>query len=267
MLNLYLRYTEEVGRIRKELDKLIDSDQELAPNSRQYKKSPNVTAKLAAHALGCGECDEFSTKVTFSLLERQYSNVGLLTIKGKPDLSIGHGIHYMHQVVILGLDSETFRKHVQIGKLLTSFFTKLPKEAIVIDPLINHVGRAKNYLQDCKKYLTPYEYSRISHGISFPKEHLPDIAQINRQVEILKEQLLSSGIKPFSIEDNESLKETSIEQKEVLIEESPDKTDGKQRMHSFFKKGLPVSNNGSKKQSDTLIQANTDEESNTLGSS
>lgn len=273
VLNLYLRYTAEIGKIRRTLDKLIDLDQELVPNSRQYKKSPNVTAKLATHALGCGECDEFSTKVSFSLLERQYSNVGLLTIKGKPDLSIGHGVHYMHQVVILGLDSENFVKHVQIGKLLTSFFRKLPKEIVVIDPLINHVGRAKDYLQDCHKYLTHYEYSSISNGISFPKEHLPDIAQINRQVEMLKEQVLSSGIKPFSIEQVESQKETPLEQKEVLIEESQDKTDGKQCMHPFFQKGfknLTVSDDdpvkkSTKEQGDALIKANTDKQSDTLG--
>ena len=100
----------------------------------------------------------------------------------------------MHSFVLLGIDPHFTFESENIHCL-----NALPEHVVVIDPLLNHVGRANRYLQEQYIHVNLYILSRIHSVEMANQKHIDNQLTIETDASILVSLIKEQGIASFPI--------------------------------------------------------------------
>ena len=173
---------------------------------------PHETIALAMTELGVGESYELSTEVFFQILNSR-ADIALVKITGGCKEYKGVSETLMHSIILLGLPPEyTFENEYLNG------LTTLPDEVVVIDTLLNHVGKANRYLTEKSSHMNLYVISRI-HSVDIASQyHKDNYELIKHNASILVNFVYEQGIPQFVIKKNAPKKVTITLFKEEVEE-------------------------------------------------
>jgi hypothetical protein len=170
-LNTYYEFAKQAGIIRTNL---------LAEAERQGLAVPQISAAIACTRLGIGECGELAQLAFLTLIKKNQSNVVLVGIEGSANLDPSHPKPHQHLLVLFGGETITIKKDTSLLD-----FNTLDDDVIVLDPYLNHVGQANQYLKEQSAYIATYAYNIIFHVDRVTENHHHNLQYIEGNVRTL----------------------------------------------------------------------------------
>ena len=208
-IDTYMRHTEYMTEVRN-----------LLTSESQSKGMPCATSStaIAIARLGAGECQELSTLALMKLITRGRRDVAFVAIMGKPNELKETRHPFLHAFILLGIDHTFSLKDGHIRQL-----NGLSDKVVILDPLLNHVGRAADYLKDQSQYLTIFGHNRVCAVDVVGQLHIDNFPIIEDNVRQLLAYAESKGILPFErtlcdlpLANNPSLKKQRCEETTLL---------------------------------------------------
>lgn len=136
----------------------------------------------AAIDYGVGECQDLSVSVMLSLIEEGYKDFAIASFGAKPKKED-------HCVLLWGYKDNMFpQTHFGIEELL-----KASKDLIIIDPLLDHVGRLCDYLDEQRPFLKVHNLTLITHMMTIDEGIYSHSKMVLSKVKESAERLLSSA--------------------------------------------------------------------------
>ncbi len=154
--------------------------------------APNMSALLAITRLGVGECSELAYLAFYELIKNNHKDAVLIIIEGQPNLHPIHPAPHRHCLVLLGGCADTLTAGADF-----TCFNHLKDNIVVLDPYLNHVGRANQYLATQAAYLQPYAYHRIMKAERVTNIHCQNIKYLDTNLINLVNYAHEVGINVF----------------------------------------------------------------------
>lgn len=153
-------------------------------------------AALVITEFGLGECHESATLAMYHLLKAKQENIAILMIQTNE-----HSItkkKYGHVFVLLGVTPDMLPKENNDISILNT----LPNEVIVIDPFLNSVLPANQYLMTESVYLNLFEYNHISEITYYSSMSQEKLAQQDFLISKVKEKCVQARLEDYQIEEH-----------------------------------------------------------------
>ncbi|MFZ4076896.1 MAG: hypothetical protein ACOYKA_02825 [Legionellaceae bacterium] len=180
----YLGYTGASKKIREMI---------MPEAQRLGMISPVSSAVLAMAHFGAGEAHELATLALQKLMAHDRHDVAFVVIHGPRDHIAEHPEPYLHAFILLGIDS-TF--NLKSGDGIEKL-NRLPRQVVVLDPLLHHVGQARTYFRDQSAYMRVFGHYKINLVDVVGAEHLAHRDIIKDNVRRLIAYGESQGLKVY----------------------------------------------------------------------
>ncbi len=193
----YERYSHLLNHLRAQTSDLTD---------RLHLPCPRTAALLAITHFGMGECHEISTAIFFELLKQGYHDCAMVCIQSDPYQSTIHPRPFLHLFVLVGAGiASKLRNGCDFSAI-----DELAEDVIIMDGLLNHVGRANQYRSAQHTYLQQFNYNKI-HALDLAtQQHVQNLPIISQSVQILIDALAKQAIRPFKVIAQNPCHETAL---------------------------------------------------------
>lgn len=151
--------------------------------------SGNTVGGVATALIGFGECEEVTYLAAIKSLLAGRCDISMIIVGGP---AFENGQSYRHFFAVIG-DTRVLNAGNSISAL-----NDLDEDCVVLDGLLGHVGRAKDYLKERADYLCHYKYDRIIGLVEFNRSHLESAKNIMSNAQNLKTMLIKAGMKPYT---------------------------------------------------------------------
>lgn len=148
------------------------------------------SACVAISEFGVGECQEASTLAYWYLLQQGYKNVSVVAIESPPNPLERNHRQNVHCFLLLNVPKDP----LELGEL--QHLNHLPPHYLILDPFLNTLTPAKNFLEEQKKYLQVLNFQTIAAVQDLHEVPTHIIHEIKTNVSILLEQAAILGFRP-----------------------------------------------------------------------
>ena len=192
----------------------------LAAESESKKmRGSQSSAAMGVAYLGVGECGELSTLAFMKLIARGRRDVAIVAVEGKKNKLDPMNIPFYHAFILLGInDMHCLQDCGDIQQL-----NALSNHIVILDPLLNHVGRAADYLKDQSPYLTVFGYYKVCFFQVVTQTHIDNYLLTEDNARQLLAYAETKGVLPFEralcdlpLANNPSLKKYPCEETALL---------------------------------------------------
>lgn len=194
------KYKEQYGHhlIANYLDHQVKTDftrQAVFQIASQLTPYPLSITALVITEFGLGECHESATLALYHLLKAKQENICILMMESNTHSQTQK--KYGHVFVLLGVTEDMFPKGVKDLSILNT----LPDEVIAIDPFLNTVLPANQYLMTEATYLDLFEYQTIADINIYSSMSERQLLDQEYLIKKVKEKCIQAGIKPYQISE------------------------------------------------------------------
>jgi hypothetical protein len=148
----YMAYQVSVNSIRKSIMSIA---------SKMFEQYTSIWA-FAITEFGVGECHENASLACVELMKKQQKNISMVLISSPVHAKTK--LDYHHVFVLFGPVNHEHLKFQDLNVL-----SELPEDVIVIDPFLNCVVPAYQYIESQKQYLEIYKFNKISQIDAIPE--------------------------------------------------------------------------------------------------
>ena len=176
---------------------------------------PIPSAAIAVARLGVGECGELSTLAFIKLIELGRQDVAIVAVEGQRNELHRTNSRFNHAFILLGIndDRDCLKESGDIRQL-----NALSRNIVILDPFLNHVGRAADYLNDQSAYVAPFGYDKVVSFDRATQDHIDNCPLIENNARQLIADAETKGVFPFDrslcdlpLANNPSLKKNRCE--------------------------------------------------------
>ena len=180
---------------------------------------PTSSAAIAVARLGVGECGELSTLAFIKLIELGRQDVAMVAVEGKRNTLHPTLSRFNHAFILLGInDRDCLKESGDIQQL-----NALSRNIVILDPFLNHVGRAADYLNDQSAYVALFGYDKVVSFQMVTQDHIDNCPLIENNARQLIADAETNGVFPFDrslcdlpLANNRSLKKNRCEDTTLL---------------------------------------------------
>lgn len=188
---LYLKHISYLKYIRDSVEEVFDDQSckkfifELAKQNFPINKTLYLTIPciLSIANYGVGACHELALSAWINLLEQNCS-ASLVVISD--------GERHAHCLVLVG------NIQLEIGNAISTF-NDYADDVLIVDPLMNYVGPANQYLRSQQDYLIHYDYKNIISVLNISSEDLNFYKKVTAEV---IQRLDAKNLEKFIFEPN-----------------------------------------------------------------
>jgi len=179
----YLHYTQYTNEVRN----LVVAE------SREKGISCEISSSAIAIAkLGVGESQELVTFALSKLIALGRRDIAFVAIVGRVNNLKEHKAPHVHTFLLLGIEEGFALKNGDISQL-----NRLSENVVVLDLLLNYVGRARDYIKDQTQYLMIFGHNQICAVDVVSQIHIDNHSIIEENVKQLLEFVESKGVLKF----------------------------------------------------------------------
>jgi len=187
----HLAFGKKFKQVQKQQQLLSKAREFFHPLAKKHLRHSFISsACIAISEFGVGECQEASTLAYWYLLQRGYKNVSIIGIESPPNPLERNNRQNVHCFLLLNCPKDP----VKLGEL--THLNDLPPHYLILDPFLNTITQAKNFLEEQKKYITVLNFQTIVAVQDLHAVRTDIIREIKTNVSILLEQAAILGFHP-----------------------------------------------------------------------